>query len=89
MYLIESIESKDENCYNRWHNRCCGKRCAVDRMLPGYSMIARVEGLILSGSWTDFHTSKIVEIVEKNDVLLVETQNSRYVLRRLPDDRVR
>ena len=85
VYLIESIESKDPETVNRWHNRCVGKRCTVEFVEIDHEMQMRVENLKYSGGWTWFHTSPVVSIREDGGCLRVETWNSVYTLRGLSE----
>lgn len=89
MYLIESVESKDKEVYNRWHKVVTGKRCIVDYLKHGEGAHMMVEGLLGDhGEWNGFRTSWVLSTAEKSDYLFIETRNSVYTLRRLPDDSV-
>ena len=94
MYLIEAVESKDKETYNRWHSKCIGKRCLIELHGEGSSLRMMIEGLLGDPEkWNGYRTSKILRITDWEDYsgiirLCVETQNSIYTLRRLPDDSI-
>lgn len=88
VYQIENVTSKDKDIVNRWHGVCVGKRCLVFYLKQYNSMDLRVEDLKCEGEWTRFVTSRVLEINESADSILVETVNSVYQLRRLGDDRI-
>lgn len=87
MYLIESIESKDESRPNMWHSKCIGKRCVVECLWVGCGVRLWIEGFLGDfDKWSSFRTSKMLAAKEQDEYLYIETLNSVYVLRRLPDE---
>lgn len=88
VYRIENIESKCEEKVNRWHTVCLGKLCIVDCLVKMQCAHMKIEGLIDPGVWSGFHTSSVYDVRWEGEIAIIETRNSVYTLRRLPDDSV-
>lgn len=79
-YIIESVESKRPDYWNRWHKRIMGKRCVITCLWLGESAVFRIEGLVPWASSTMFTTSPVEEATVKEGKLYIYTRNSVYVL---------
>ena len=86
MYLIESVERKDESEQNKYHDVVRGKRCSFEQISVSGGARLLVEGLLRPDVWSWYRTSSVLAVLERDGCVYFETRNSVYTLREISDE---
>ena len=80
-YRIVRVDSKRTRV-NKWHEVVTGKLCTIEFLRVGEIGWLLIDGISPWEETTRFHTSLVLVIVEQDDELTIETENSVYTLKK-------
>lgn len=81
-HIIESVEPKEGTKYNHYHDEVRGKPCYVLSLNVGEHGVLGVEFDYDPGHTHRFFTTIIRDIEDYGDVIVFETRNTVYTLRK-------
>lgn len=83
-YRIKKIEPKS-GVLKDVHKRALGKKCRVLELTKGHSAILQYELDEDMDAFRNFYTSRVLNVTQDCDMVIIETVNTLYLLEELRD----